>query len=110
MTNDALRHPVRALKLAFRLWLLRGDLRSPDLPTDIPPALEPFRVGELLPWKGTMLRVGKIVGGDFPALILIPVSRTHGAKLKGLRNLRDSGRHALAEQRAVKKSLDAATR
>jgi hypothetical protein len=101
---------VRALKIAVRRWLLRGDLRSPDLPADIPPALQQFHVGELLPWKGTTLKVGKIVGGDFPALILIPTGRTHGATLKGLRNMRDLGRHALAEQRAVKKSLDAATR
>jgi len=101
--NDALRHPLRALALAVRRWTLRG-LRGRQLQYDanathpltgdfdggaLPPGLQQFTVGEVLPWKGTKFKVGKVVGGDFPCVILVPVGITHGLKLRALRHARD---------------------
>lgn len=110
MTNDALLHPIRALKLAFRRALLRADLRDPSVPSDLPPEFERFAVGEVLPWKGTKFKVGKIVGGDFPVIILVPAGRTRGATLQGLRNVRDIGRAHLKRGADVRKALSEATR
>jgi hypothetical protein len=110
MTNNAILHPIRALKLAMRRAIMRHDLREPALPDALPPELEPFHVGEVLPWKGVKFRVGKIVGGDFPVLILVPVTATRGAQLRRLRSGRDVGRAVLKEQRVTQESLAAATR
>lgn len=109
MTLNAWLHPIVAFKRAVRRMTLTADLKRPDLPAP-GPMLEHFAIGETLPWKGITFKVGKIVGGDFPMVILVPSGRTHGAKLRGLRTMRDIGRHELAEQRATKKSLAAATR
>jgi hypothetical protein len=105
MNAFAFLHPLRALKLAIRRWTLRADLRSPQIGGEIPPVLMQFSEGELLAWKGVNFRVGKIAGGDFPALILVPSGITKGAKLRGLRNMRDAGRAHLQEQKATRKSL-----
>lgn len=110
MTNNAILHPIRAVKLVFRRWLLRADLRNPALPENLPPALERFEVGESLPWKGTTFKVGKIIGGDFPMIILVPTGMTRGAKLQGLRNMRDIGRAHLKRGAEVRKALADATR
>ena len=87
-------HPIRALALAVRRWTLREDVNSSTASGDfdagaIPPQLQRFEKGELLPWKGISFRVGKVVGGDFPCVILVPVALTHGRKLQALRRFRD---------------------
>jgi hypothetical protein len=91
---NPLRHPLRALALAIRRWTLREDLHASRADGDwdagaIPPQLQRFEKGEVLPWKGITFRVGKVVGGEFPCLILIPVGLTRGRKLHALRQLRD---------------------
>lgn len=106
MTNNAILHPWRALKIAVRRLTLRADLRAADLP----PSLLPFMVGESIPLKGQWFKVGKVVGGDFPVLILVPSGATRGAKLRGLRNFRDAGRAVRDDRRAIAKSLAARTR
>lgn len=110
MTNNAILHPWRALKLAVRRWQMSADLRNPDVPGDLPPAFERFAVGETLPWKGTSFKVGKIIGGDFPMIILVPTGMTRGAKIQGLRNMRDLGRAHLKRGAEVRKALADATR
>lgn len=106
----AFQHPWRAFGYALRRLVLRFDARHPELPTTLPPELDRFDVGETLPWKGVSFRVGKIIGGEFPMVILVPNGRTRGAKLRRLRNLRDAGRDYRDEQRAIRKSLAEATR
>jgi hypothetical protein len=91
--NNAILHPLRALTIAVRRLLLNRAHGDPLWDGGaIPPALEKFTVGENLPWKGVMFKVGKIVGGDFPMVILVPVDRTRGAKLTVMRNFRDLAR------------------
>lgn len=105
-TNNALIHPIRALKIALRKWLLNVDHADPDWSGgDVPAYLEPFTVGEALPWKGVSFRVGKIVGGDFPMVILVAADRTHGAKLKTLRTYRDMARHDRQHAEATRVAL-----
>lgn len=109
--NNPLRHPIRALKIALRRALMNQDAADPLWDGGkIPPALEPFAVGETLPWKGVSFRVGKIIGGDFPMLILVPVDRTHGAKLKVMRTFRDIAAHDRKSQAAMAAAVDRATR
>lgn len=93
--DNALLHPVRALKRTLRRWLQSEDAGVDPLWTggEIPAYLEGFAVGESLPWKGVRFKVGKVVGGDFPCVILVPVDRTHGHKLRTLRTYRDLERH-----------------
>lgn len=92
------RHPIRALRMAVRRWTLReeskmtgadGDFEHPGA---IPPELRHFEKGEVLPWKGVMFRVGKVVGGLFPCIILVPTGLTKGAKLTTMREFRDAAR------------------
>jgi len=90
----------------MRRWLrtpmrwLRGLLVNRDLGDPlwdggrVPAYLAGFQEGEALPWKGVVFRVGKIVGGDTPAIILVPVGLTHGGKLRTLRAARDLMRQA----------------
>lgn len=73
-------------------------MRNPAIGGEIPAQLRNFTVGEVLPWKGTTFTVGKIIGGDFPMLILLPSGLTHGAKLRILRKVRDVGRAELEER------------
>jgi hypothetical protein len=99
--NNALRHPLRALNLACRRLLVNKDYGDPLWDGGaIPAALQQFSVGEALPWKGTMFKVGKVVGGDFPCVILVPVDRTKGAKLNAMRNFRDLARAVRKRQEA----------
>lgn len=105
-TNNGLLHPVRALKFALRRWLSHHDNADPEWTGGpVPAFLEPFAVGESLPWKGISFKIGKIVGGDFPLLILVPVDVTHGAKLKKIRDYRDLSRHARDLQAATSTAL-----
>lgn len=88
---------------ALRALLMNRDLRDPLWDGgEIPPVLEPFHVGELLNWKGVEFRVGKVVGGDYPVLILVPVDLTHGAKLMNLRRVRDRRRAERREAERVR--------
>lgn len=107
--NNPFLHPIRGMKLAFRRWLIRGDVRAAALekPEDLPPPLQPFQVGETLPWKGQRFKVAKIVGDPIPMIMLVPVGLTKGAKLRGLRNVRDIGRRHLEEQRRTARALRA---
>lgn len=101
-TNNALLHPLRALRIAFRRVFLNLDNKDPLWDGgSIPPALQKFQTGELLPWKGVSFRVGKVIGGDFPMVILVPVDRTHGAKLQAMRNFRDLAREVKKNQEAA---------
>lgn len=90
------RHPWQALAYSIRRWTLREDLHASTADgTDfqggaIPPELQRYEKGELLPWKGLTFRVGKVVGGDFPCVILVPVGLTRGAKLRRMRVFRDA--------------------
>lgn len=102
-------HPLRALGLAIRRRTLRveasqalpdGDFHDENA---IPAALQRFERGELLPWKGLTFRVGKVVGGDFPCIILVPVGLTRGSKLQNMRRFR----RIAAELREQKKDTDA---
>jgi hypothetical protein len=94
-------HPLRAL----RRWLLQRDANNPSLPSAEQSALMHFTVGESFPIKGVWLKVGKVVGGDVPMLILVPSGRTRGARLRTLRALRDIGRDAMKERRRVNAAL-----
>ncbi|MET0742942.1 MAG: hypothetical protein ABWY78_06185 [Microvirga sp.] len=101
--NNAIRHPFRALRLIVRRWTLAGlrhrqlqyDANATHPATgdfdggDIPAELQQFVVGEVLPWKGLKFKVGKVVGGQFPCVILVPAGLTHGMKLRALRHARD---------------------
>jgi hypothetical protein len=110
-TNNVFLHPIRAVKILLRQALQNQDAGDPLWDGGkIPPALEPFTVGEFLPWKGTSFKVGKIIGGDFPMLILVPVDRTHGAKLKVMRTFRDIAAHDRKEQAAMAAAVTKATR
>lgn len=107
-TNNVLLHPLRALKIALRRLLVNRDANDPLWNGgEVPPFLEPFGVGELLPWKGVSFKVGKVVGGDFPMVILVPVDRTHGEKLRTIRQYRDGAR---ARRRATAAVADALAR
>lgn len=95
-TDNAILHPIRALRRALRRWSLTLDKNatnpaSGDFAHDgsLPVNLQHFQVGEVLPWKGVRFKVGKIIGGDFPCVILVPAGVTHGTKLRTLRNFRD---------------------
>lgn len=103
---NALRHPFRAIGLALRRFTLRG-LRSMQLKDDrnatnpatgdfdggaIPPEFAHFQVGEVLPWKGHRFKVGKVVGGELPCIILVSAGPTRGTKLRTLKNFRDAER------------------
>lgn len=105
--NNALLHPVRALKIRLRRWLQSEDAGADPLWTggEIPAYLEPFQVGEVLPWKGVSFRVGKVIGGDFPMVILVPADRTRGRKLRALRTFRDAARHERAHNAETAKAL-----
>ncbi len=99
--NNALRHPLRAFTIALRRILMNRDHNDPLWDGgEVPSYLQQFTVGEALPWKGTMFKVGKVVGGNFPCVILVPVDRTKGAKLKTMRNFRDLARAVRKAQEA----------
>lgn len=101
--NNAIEHPLRALVRGFRRILLNRAMGDPMWDGGaIPPALAGFTVGESLPWKGVSFKVGKIVGGDFPCVILVPAGRTRGAKLQALRNFRDLSAAVTKEQARVR--------
>lgn len=107
-TNNALLHPLRALKIALRNWLNRMDENDAGWTGgEIPKYLEQFHEGELLPWKGLQFKIGKIVGGDHPCLIIVPTDRTHGAKLQHLRRFRDHNRRVIADRRAAAAAIEA---
>ena len=109
--NNVLLHPIRAVKIALRRWLIRKDATEAALEREqLPPVLEQFQRGETFPLKGVSFRVARLVGGDFPAMIVIPVGVTRGAKLKALRTFRDMGRERLAEQKHTAKQLRKAAR
>lgn len=101
---------ITALKRVIRRWVMTADMRNPSLPDDLPPGLERFTVGESFPLKGSWFKVGKVVGGEFPVIILVPTGMTRGAKLQGLRNMRDIGRAHLKRGADVRKALAAETR
>lgn len=110
--NFAFFHPIRALKIAIRRRLIAWDKNAShpvtgdfDVDGDLPVALRQFERGELLPWKGVNFRVGKVVGGDFPAIILVPTTPTHGAKLRTMRNFRDAARFKINREREVRAAL-----
>lgn len=97
--NNALRHPLRAIALAGRRLFVNRDLNDPLWDGGvIHPMLQPFAEGECLPWKGVLFKVGKVVGGDFPCIILVPVDRSKGAKLNAMRNFRDLARRVKARK------------
>lgn len=101
---------ITLLKRFVRRWIVASDARDPSIGGEIPPVLEPFRVGEAIPLKGAWFTVGKVIGGDHPMMILIPKGLTHGAKLRGLRNMRDIGRAHLKRGAEVRKALAAEVR
>lgn len=102
------RHPFRLtglairrkVLLALRAWQVRDDKQqthpvSGDFDGgDVPLELRHFQKGELLPFKGVFFRVGKVVGGPMPAIILVPVGATKGTKLRTMKNFRDRMREA----------------
>ncbi len=105
-------HPIRALKLAVRRWSLREDIKQTDSRTgdfegydDIPLGLRHFEKGEVLPWKGVKFKVGKVVGGDCPCVILVPVGPTHGAKLQTMRTFRDTARAERTDRSRTRAAL-----
>lgn len=101
--NNAIEHPLRALTRFFRRVLTNRDMGDPMWDGgEIPAALKPFATGESLPWKGVMFKVGKVVGGDFPCVILVPADRTRGAKLQQMRRFRDLSRAVRKEQARVR--------
>lgn len=101
--DNPILHPFRTLGRKIRAWAarevrsfnLKGDANASHPVTgdfdggDIPPVLQKFQAGEFLPWKGVQFRVGKVVWGDFPCVILVPAGVTHGRKLQILRQYRD---------------------
>jgi hypothetical protein len=103
-------HPIRALQLAVRRWTLANDDLKAQRAQPVPDVFRDFRRGELLPFKGVHLRVAEIVGGAFPAIILVPLGPTRGAKLRALRRTRDHMRAVIAEQAAIEKAVHRATR
>lgn len=106
--NNGLLHPVRALRIALRRLLVNRDHNDPLWDGGaIPEPLQRFTVGEVLPWKGLRFKVGKVVGGDFPCVILVPVGATHGAKLRKLRQFRDVTRLARDERQRVARAMAA---
>ena len=105
-TNNALLHPIRALKIALRNWFNRMDDNASDWSGTVPKYLENFHEGELLPWKGLQFKVGKIVGGDHPCVIIVPTDRTHGAKLQHLRAFRDHNRRVIADRRSAAAAIE----
>lgn len=102
------RHPFRLTGLAIRRWTLKRlrawqvrDDKNQTHPIsgdfdggDIPHELRHFTKGELLPFKGVFFRVGKVVGGPMPAIILVPVGHTKGTKLRTMRAFRERARQA----------------
>lgn len=109
---NPLRHPILALAVVLRRIVLHLDQRATnpktgdfDAPTDLPPALERFQQGELLPWKGVNFRVAKIAGGATPAIVLVPTTPTHGAKLRVMRNFRTYASRNLKQERRVRAAL-----
>lgn len=111
-SNNAFLHPLRALKLALRRWLIQRDANAALLAKEevLPPALQPFQVGENVPLKGQWFKVLKIHGEPIPALIIVPVGRTKGAKLRGLRHMRDVGRQELSDRKRTARALQKETR
>ncbi len=105
------RHPFRFAGLSIRRFVIRElrrfhirDDNNATSPLDgdfdggeIPHELQHFQRGELVPFKGLMFRVGKVVGGPMPAVILVPVGLTRGTKLRTMRQFRDRAR---AQKRA----------
>lgn len=103
-TLSVWRHPIRAVSLWLRRTTLAG-LRRAQLRDDaaqtspttgdfdggvIAGPLQQFTVGESLPWKGVRFKVGKVVGGPLPCVILVPVDVTHGRKLQTMRAFRQA--------------------
>jgi hypothetical protein len=106
--NNALLHPLRALTIAMRKVLMNRDMADPLWDGGaLPPQLERFTPGEALPWKGVQFKVGKVVGGDFPCVILVPVGLTKGAKLQAMRNFRDVARRVRDDRQAVAAAMQA---
>lgn len=100
--HNVLLHPIRAVKYAIRRMVLRADAREVALTAELPPSLQRFVEGERVPLKGTWFEVGKLVGGDYPVIILVPRGLTHGAKLGGLRRARDLMRVVDTERKALR--------
>lgn len=95
--NDALRHPIRAFKIAVRRWLkgmaaeihtVKMDEHGEIAENDIPEYLQQFAEKELIPIKGVKFRVGKVVGGDFPCLMLVPTGLTDRRKIDTIKHYR----------------------
>jgi len=61
---------------------------------EVPASLAHFSEGEVLPWKGVTFKVGKVVGGALPCIMLVPIGATHGTKLRTMRRFRDRAREA----------------
>ena len=101
---------IKYLKSFIRQWIRDSDVANPMLPSAEGSILENFEVGELVPLKGVMFRVGRVVGGDVPVLLLSPTGPTHGAKLQTLRDYRDEGRAHLGRQMLTRKALEKAWR
>lgn len=81
-----LRHPIRLIRGLF----LNRDMNDPLWDGgQVPDHLQQFTPGEILPWKGVSFRVGKVIGGKFPMVILIPAGATHGKRIRNLRIFRD---------------------
>jgi hypothetical protein len=112
MTLFAILHPIVSLKAALRRWIIKRDASAALLEghPKLPPELAAFQVGEILPWKGQQLRVARIGVDPIPAIVLVPVALTRGAKLRVLRDLRDRGREALSDQRQTARQLKRAVR
>jgi hypothetical protein len=106
-SNNAFLHPIRAVKLALRRWLIQRDANAALLAKEevLPPALQTFQTGESVPLKGHWFKVLKIHGEPIPAIILVPVGLTKGAKLRGLRNMRDVGRQAIEERKRTARAV-----
>jgi hypothetical protein len=96
---------IHWLKAAIRRWTLDGDILHPHLPK-ADAVLGDFQVGELVPLKGIMFRVGRIAGGEYPVLLLSPIGKTKGAKLKAMREYRDVGRAHLGRQMFTRQQLE----
>jgi hypothetical protein len=103
--NNALVHPIRAVKLAVRRWAFAFDDAAPWDAGPIPPELAAITVGERIPFKGVWLKVEKVVGAPVPAVLLVPDGLTHGRKLQTLRQFRVVARHARQQQRARDQAL-----
>lgn len=98
-------NPIRAIRLLLRRWTLASDLRNPSVPSDLPTYLRQFTVGEVLPWKGVTFRVGKVIAGEVPMVILTAAAPTRGRRLRALRDMRDAAREVRDERRATEKAL-----